>query len=80
MMAAKSSLCSIIKSNQRRRMTARSFPVLARQVGHEASAASVAARVSLSPISGTVSMTAPVAGSETEALPPRVASIHAPFT
>jgi len=74
--AARSSLCSIINSYHLRSTAPRSLPVLARHAGHAASAASIAARVSAAPMSGTVPMTRPFAGSTTGSVAPLSASHH----
>src|SRR5688572_22070113 len=54
-----------MRSNQRLRMAARSFAVLADQAGSARLAASMARVASLAPRSGTVATSAPVAGSKT---------------
>ncbi len=70
----------MISSNQRRRMAARSFAVLARQAGRAASAALMACRVSSAPTSATWASSSPVAGLVTAKVLPEKASRHAPFT
>jgi hypothetical protein len=55
-----------MRSNQRLRMVARSFAVLADQEGSARAAASMARAVSPAPRSGTAATSAPVAGSVTE--------------
>src|SRR5665811_1995001 len=62
MSCAKSSLCARWSSNQRRKMAPRSLASIPLQAGKAAFAASIAARVSVWPRSGTRPTTAPVAG------------------
>ena len=78
MSAARSSLCSVIRSNHARSTAALSFPVLERHSGHAASAAAIARRVSAAPMSATLPMVRPVAGSSTASDAPSSASHHAP--
>src|SRR5581483_2490446 len=78
-MSARSSTLAIMSSYQRRRMTLRSFAVLARHAGHAASAASIARRVSAAPMSGTVPTSCPVAGLDTRKVAPLSASVQAPL-
>src|SRR6476620_11116649 len=54
-----------MRSNQRRRITARSSDLLADQAGSARLAASMATAASLAPRSGTVAISSPVAGSVT---------------
>ena len=61
-MAPRSSWFAIIRSNQRRRIVARSLAVLPRHAGRDALAASIARLVSAVPILGTCPITAPVEG------------------
>src|SRR5690606_8338502 len=56
MMRARSSVFCSIRSNQRRRITARSFAGLARHAAHALSAASMAWQVSVVPMRGIVDM------------------------
>src|SRR3954447_4985590 len=80
MMAPRSSWFAIIRSNQRRRIAARSLPVRARHAGSAALANSIARRASPAPILGTCPITAPVEGLSTAILPPVSAGTHSPAT
>src|SRR6187401_881271 len=68
----------MIRSNQRRRMTARSFAVFDRQAGNAAAAAAIASRVSVRPKLGTVPSVSPVAGSSTTIARPAERPIQRP--
>src|SRR5215813_337532 len=63
---ARLSVSAVMRSNQRLRMIARSFAVLADQAGSAREAASMARAASFGSRSGTVATSAPVAGSVTE--------------
>ena len=63
---ARFSVSAVTRSNQRLRIAARSFAVLADQAGSARAAASMARVASLAPRFGTVATSAPVAGSVTE--------------
>jgi hypothetical protein len=77
---ARSSWCAIISSNQPRISWARCFPVIARQAGQAASAASIARRVSSRVSAGTLPTTSPVAGSSTSMTSPLLLATHSPST
>ena len=77
-MRARSSWCAVIRSNQRRRMRLRSAAGRAAQSFCAAAAAAIAARVSLSPISGTSAKCSPVAGLRTDRVRPLSARRHVP--
>ena len=68
-----------MSSNQLRKILARSLAVLARQAGKAFCAASIALRVSATPILGTVPISAPVAGLFTEMVDLLSASTHWPL-
>jgi hypothetical protein len=59
-------------------MALRSRAVFARHAGHARSAASIARRVSLAPITGTVPMRCPLAGLWISSVAFESASAHAP--
>ena len=80
MIAARSSLFASIRSNQRRRIAARSLASILRQAGMAALAASMARRVSSAPIFGIVPIFWPVAGLKTSMVSPLSASTQAPST
>ncbi|MNG25925.1 hypothetical protein D3C84_1108440 [compost metagenome] len=75
---ARSSRLASIRSNHLRSLLARSLAVRARQAGSALSAASMARRVSLAPIFGTLPMISPVAGLLTLRVWPLSASTQAP--
>ena len=75
---ARSSAFAIIESARVRRIFARSFAVMARQAGSAAFAASIARRVSATPILGTVPITLPVAGLVTSIVSFEPAPTHWP--
>src|ERR1044071_2498943 len=62
---ARLSVSAVMRSNQRLRMTARSFAVLADQAGSARAAASMARAASSAVRSGTLATSSPVAGSLT---------------
>ena len=68
-----------MSSNQLRKILARSLAVLARQAGKALLAASIALRVSATPILGTIPSNAPVAGLFTEMVDLLSASTHWPL-
>ncbi len=71
---------AIIRSNQRRRIVARSLAVFVRHAGSAASANAIARLVSTAPILGTLPITAPVEGLSTAMVPPLSAATHSPAT
>src|SRR5215213_5504443 len=70
----------MIRSNQRRRIPARSFAVLARHAERAALADSIARLASAAPMLGTCPTTAPVDGLSTAMVPPLSAATHSPAT
>ncbi len=75
-MAPRSSCAAIINSNHLRMTAARSLAVFARQPGSAASATSIARLASAAPMSGTLAISAPVAGLVTAKCLPLSASHH----
>ena len=80
MMTARSSWFAIIRSNHLRRIAARCLAVVRFQLSNAREAASIARRVSATPIFGTVPMTSFEAGSRTSMVARPSASTQAPST
>jgi hypothetical protein len=75
---ARSSACARIRSYHLRSTAARSLAVFARQPGNARPAASIARRVSATPMSATCTRVAPVAGFVTGNIRPLSAAAHWP--
>src|SRR5580700_12076155 len=78
MSVARSSWLAISSSYQRRRIAARSLAVSAAQAGKARAAASMARRVSATPMFGTVPRLSPLAGLTTASVAPSLASTQLP--